>query len=204
MSTLRLLAALIAVCCTTTARADDLTSYAWSEPGMQWNVGVSLTMGLGTGAFRDGSTDAMAGKAVVWSSRALFGSHIPLGLEAAFAASTYAFNTTEGMRGSVDGQVTDLCAHWTVLPHSPLTPYAFLAIGWSRYKASEAVGVLGLSCSTEVPSLPYGGGLTYRTARGFVVDARATYRSISTSDSLERAGVALSSWEATASFGIEI
>jgi len=208
MSRTRSLAAVAVLLSAGVVQADtereDPYSYAWSEKGLQWKIGVMLTMGLGTGAFSDRSTNDMAGSAVVWSSRALFGSHIPLGLEAGFAASTWGFDTPEGTRGTVDGQTTDLALHWNVLPHSLITPYLFGGIGWQRYKASEAVGVLGLSRSTEMPGYPLGGGVSYRTERGFVADARATYRSIVTPESLDRLGFALSSWEATASIGVEL
>lgn len=186
-------------------------SYAWSEPRLASRIGIGAAIGVGFGQFTDDrATSALATEQLVWSFRATFGSHIPLGMEASYVGTLSNIDTPADDNARLLGSEVDAALRWNILPHYAWNPFLFGGVGWQRYDVTNAelsIADTGISDTDALAAFPVGAGISYRGTSGIVVDVRGTYRFASTSDLIvDGAGVNadLDSWEASAALGYEL
>jgi hypothetical protein len=152
-------------------------------------IGVSLQAGGGVTDFTGSTSRAETDTGGYWDVRAVFGTRSFLGAELAYVGSSRGLST-----GAVLGSNASLVSHGGEgtlrfqLPFASsdgllLEPFAFAGVGWSRYNFRNlSAGVT--SSSDSVGTVPVGGGLVVGY-RGFMVDARITYRPTASSSSPE-------------------
>lgn len=192
----------------------EATSYAWRDPAMKSEIGVSAIVGGGITGFtdkvmRDVMPDSVAW---LWNVRATIGSHIPIGLDVAYVGTGSSLKSlTGGTSATLIGTTVEAAARWNALPHYSWNPYAFAGVGWQRYDVTGATfskSDNGINDSDNSVVFPMGVGLAYRNANGLVIDAHGTFRASTNAGLvLESASstnyAPLHTWEASASVGYE-
>jgi len=192
----------------------EATSYAWRDPQMKTEIGVSVLAGGGVGGFtnrtmRDVTPDNVAG---LWNVRATFGSHIPVGLDVAYIGTGASLKSLAGTSSAtLVGSTFEGALRWNVLPHYAWNPYGFAGIGWQRYDVTGATfsrSDNGINDSDNSIVFPLGAGIAYRDASGFVADIHGVFR-VNANAGLVIEGTnssnfaPLHTWEASAAAGYE-
>jgi hypothetical protein len=141
--------------------------------------GIALLAG---GGVEDFASDAMTETTDVggnWDVRLAVGTKSPVAVEAAYTGSARqidALFTQED--ATLVGTGLEGNLRLNLLPLEQVTPYAFGGLGWRRY---DVVGEdftrasAGIADQDDLMELPFGGGIS-GSYRGFIVDARFTYR----------------------------
>lgn len=202
-----------------TAHADsserlEATSYAWRDPAMKSQYGISVLAGGGVGGFtnevmRDVMPDSVAG---LWNARATFGSHIPIGLDVAYIGTGGSLQSLTGSSSAtLVGTTVEGALRWNALPHFAWNPYAFAGVGWQRYDVTGATfskSDNGINDSDNSVVFPVGAGIAYRDTSGLVVDVHGAFRANTNAglvlEGAENSSFApMHSWEASAGIGYE-
>ncbi len=185
---------------------------AWNDPRLVTGVGVGITIGLGVGGFteegvRDNlDTDANA----AWSARAVFGTHIPLGVELGYNGTTVDLESSPGGTASLLGSTFEGGVRLNILPRGAANPYILAGLGWTHYNLRDETSVRadsGISDDDDVMVVPVGLGFSYRSADGITFDARGTMRVAGNSELITDATGShpdLHTWEATGNIGYEL
>lgn len=208
--------AILAICAPAAAFADEpgRFSYAWREPGLASEYGVSTILGGGITGFtdktmRDATTSNVGG---LWDLRVTLGSHTPIGLDLAYVGTAASLDALDqSQSGTLVGTSVEGCVRYNVLPHYAWNPYAFAGIGWQRYDVTGAAfttTATGMNDSDNAIVLPMGIGVAYRDKSGLVVDLRGTFRADTNSQLVleEMASpnyVPMHTWEASGAIGYE-
>jgi opacity protein-like surface antigen len=185
------------------------------EPDVPPTVyGIALSVGGGVANFTSSEMRANTDLAGVWDVRALIGSRSPIALEAAYVGSAQAIDARFGEENTATLIGTGLEGNVRVnlIPFEMLTPYAFAGLGYKRYDVSGAdfrTADTGIADNDTLLEVPLGAGLAYR-ARGFLADARFTYRMAMGEDLVipgdfegDRDAAGLDTWGVTARLGVE-
>lgn len=205
------------------AQADDYTrdegsdgsanySYAWSEPSMYSTIGIGFTLGGGIAGFtsqamRDNTNTSVSG---LWSARAAFGTHIPIGLEVGYNGTDVKLAPTDtNATGNLVGTNVEAALRYNILPHYKWNPYMFAGVGMQRYNITNAnfsQADTGFKDKANLAVYPMGVGVGYRDRSGFVADIRGTFR-VAQSSSLLREpsgqNADLHTWDAGGNLGYE-
>jgi hypothetical protein len=193
------------------AETPAYNSYAWHEPGMLSGIGVSAALGAGYGQFIDNQATSNLGTGqAAWSFRLAFGTHIPIGLEAAYVGTVSNLDPALDGGASLLGTDLETDLRWNILPHYKWNPFIFGGVGWQRYDITNldvSLADVGIADSDHLAIFPVGAGLSYRNHRGLVFDMRGTFRAAASSNMIvdttgDRAN--LDTWEASASLGYEM
>jgi hypothetical protein len=175
-------------------------------------VGVSLQAGGGVTNFTGSSARDVTNVGGYWDVRSVFGTRSFVGGEVAYVGSARGISTS-----SVFSNGTSLMGHGgeaTLRLQVPMAsstgvlvePFAFGGVGFSHYYLrNPSIGAV--TTSDDVGTIPVGVGLA-AGYRGFMVDARFTYRPTFNSDdtffgtgAVNNGG--LQSWTAGVSLGYE-
>jgi hypothetical protein len=196
---------------TVTVETPGRYSYAWTEPGLATGIGVGLQIGGGIAGFtsqtvRDTVTSNVEG---MWQARAVFGTHIPLGLEVAYIGTTVdikPLGTTQ--TGRLLGTEAEGALRFNILPHNNVNPYVFAGLGWQRYDVRNVnfnLSDTGVRDQDTLLVYPMGAGLGYRES-GIVADLRGTFRPATGADLVrdDTGGTAkMHTWDVSANLGYE-
>ena len=172
-------------------------------------LGMEATVGGGVTGFIDETPRNTATTGGLWEARLMFGSRLPLAVEAAYVGSAQNIDAL-GLAGNAvlvgNGAEGDLRLNLT---RSRVQPYLFGGIGWTHYQLSNMSNVSNTSSvldKDDIGTVPLGAGVAARLGRSFIVDIRGTYRA-TFNDNLFRAMSAnnnsLQSWGATGRLGFE-
>jgi len=166
-------------------------------------MGMSASIGGGVLGFTDASTNNNIDVGGGWEARLGVGTRSIVGVEAAYTGSASNINAlgldnsailvSNGLEGDVR---LNLAGYFAV------TPYVFGGVGWRRYDLTNAdFNTSDVNDQDDVMEIPVGAGIEYRY-RGFLFDARGTFRP-AFNDDLLGPGRELHTWAATGRLGFE-
>lgn len=150
------------------------------EEHVRSGIGISVQAGGGVTNFTLERARDTTGIGGFWEARAVLGTRRILGLEAAYVGSARELGAS-GLSNSAalvgHGVEAALRLNVPILVYGALVePFAFGGLGWTRYGlVSEGVNTSRIAGSDNVGVVPFGGGLAIGY-RGFIADARFTYR----------------------------
>jgi hypothetical protein len=171
-------------------------------------VGAGILVG---GGFQDFSRDnarSVTQGGGYWNARLIFGTRQFLGFEAAYVGSAQSISALGLSNDAVlvsNGAEGALRLNLPIMAREALIePFAFGGAGWSRFHiANSAVNTSSVATNDDVLQIPYGGGVAFGY-RGFMADARFTYRSTFYNDLLRGAGGGnLDNWSVGGQLGFE-
>jgi len=186
----------------------------WHEPSLESGIGVDFALGAGVSGFtskmmRDTITSPVSG---LWDARMSIGTHVPIGIDISYVGTAANVRTLGGTpNGTLVGATFEVALRYTVLPRAPVTPYLFGGAGWQRYDLNNvrlATADSGMQQADSILEIPMGAGVALRTANGFTVDARGTFRAQATDsnmvvDASSGGHAKLHTWEASTLLGYE-
>jgi hypothetical protein len=172
-------------------------------------LGMEATVGGGVTGFIDETPRNVATTGGSWEARLMFGSRLPLAVEAAYVGSAQSIDALGLANNAVlvgNGAEGDLRLN---LSRSRVQPYLFGGVGWTHYQLANMSNVSNTSSvlsTDDIGTVPLGAGVAARLGRSFIVDVRGTYRA-TFNDDLFRAMSAnnnsLQNWNATGRLGFE-
>jgi hypothetical protein len=170
-------------------------------------VGVGLLIGGGFQDFTNSRLKNATGDGGYWTARIIAGSREYVGMEAAYVGDARSItglglgNDSRLMSNGLEGNLRLNIP--IVRGASLLEPFGFVGIGWSHYTISQNnAAVSDFVSSDDVLTLPYGGGLEY-AYRGFMADARFTYKQTYYNNLTETTGGNLNNWGVGGQIGFE-
>ncbi|HET6149210.1 MAG TPA: hypothetical protein VFH68_16855 [Polyangia bacterium] len=170
-------------------------------------LGAGVLLGGGVQDFSRGNIRDMTRTGGFWSARLVAGTREYVGLEAAYIGSAQSISSLGLDNDAVlmsNGAEGALRLNLPIVRGAGLfEPFAFGGAGWSRFHvARTAVNTSDVASNDDVLSIPYGAGMAF-AYRGFMADARFTYRSTFYNDLLRTTGGSLDTWSAGAQLGFE-
>ncbi|MCX5747159.1 MAG: hypothetical protein NT062_32210 [Proteobacteria bacterium] len=194
------------------ADSNEASSYAWSDASLSSGYGVSTVLGGGVSGFTDATmrTATTSDVGGLWDLRVTIGSHTPIGVDLSYVGTAANIQSMTGMERTLVGSAFEGAVRYNVLPHSAVTPYAFVGIGYQRYDISGNTFTLSDTAMNQhdnVAIVPMGAGLSFRDA-GWVAELRGTFRAAASSEVvLDKVGgskfAPMHSWATTAALGYE-
>jgi hypothetical protein len=189
------------------AHAQQLTPGIAGRPGeehLRSRIGISIQGGGGVTDFTGSAGRAATNLGGSWDIRAVFGTRQILAAEAAYVGNARSLSTTSFAANNMDlignGVEGDFRLNAPLLVQGTLVePFAFVGAGWSHYYLTNIGNGLFSSTVDNVGTIPMGGGLAV-AYRGFLAEARFTYRSVYDEDGIvargNTGGLGLDSWNA--------
>ena len=170
-------------------------------------VGVGLLLGGGYDQYTNSNIRDTTGQGGFWNVRLIEGTRQFVGFEAAYigdaraltalGASTNARLISNGVEGVVRVNVP------VVRGYSLVEPFGFIGAGWQHYQiTNQNTALSDLTSKDDVLTMPFGGGLEY-AYRGFMADARFTYRETYFNNLTGRNGGDLNNWGVGGQIGFE-
>ena len=167
--------------------------------------GAAVLLGGGVGNFIDDGVDATTGLGGGWNLRLVSGTRMPVGFELGYVGDAHDvtgpgitdddFVLRSGLEGALRLQVP--IERGSAL----IEPFALVGIGWSQYSLlNESPDVTFMGNSDHQLVVPVGAGLA-ASYRGFMFDARFTYRLAADDEMFGAAD--MSGWNVGASLGAE-
>jgi hypothetical protein len=172
-------------------------------------LGMEATVGGGVTGFIDETPRNTATTGGSWEARLMFGSRLPLAVEAAYVGSAQSIDALGLANNAVlvgNGAEGDLRLNLT---RARIQPYLFGGIGWTHYQLTNMSNVANTSSvldKDDIGTVPLGAGVSARLGRAFILDVRGTYRATFNDDLFRAMSVnnnSLQSWGATGRLGFE-
>jgi len=191
------------------AFAQSYTQY--SEPGVRRGygppsgTGSTVMLGGGVMSFTGGAARSVAQGGGSWDLRLGWGSRRILGFEAAYIGSMNRL-TASGL--DPNAMLLGTGAEGALRLNIPVAyrdsliePFGFAGLGWTRFDVvNDDFNASAVSEKDHVMTVPVGAGLA-AAVRGFMVDARYTYRFVSREDLIGNTN--LDNWIISANIGSE-
>ena len=182
--------------------------------GLLTGFGTSVQVGGGVFGFTDsGTEDFMDPVGGSWTARLIFGTRMPLALEAAYigtanniAALGLDSDTvllSNGAEGALRWNIiSTLLGRNFRVAGGHIDPYVFGGIAYRHYQLiNDSFNTSSVRDHDNVGEVPFGGGLAWMIG-GFAVDLRGEYR-VAFSDNLVGTDNNLNNWNASARLGWE-
>jgi len=166
-----------------------------------------MLVGGGVQDFTRSSIRDMTGTGGYWNARLLFGSRRIVGFEAAYIGSAQSIDAL-GLSSNAtlvsNGAEGALRLNMPIVNRGSLMePFVFGGAGWSHYHiANSSTNASSVNSNDDILEVPYGAGFAMGY-RGFMADARFTYRSTFYNDLLKTTGGRLDNWSAGGQVGFE-
>jgi hypothetical protein len=180
-----------------------------TPPPAYWRapVGMAFLVGGGFQDFSNGTLRNMTGDGGYWNARVLSGTRQIIGVEAAYVGDA---RSISGLGLSSDARLMSNGLEGALRLNLPLAqgpsllePFAFVGLGWAHYQVSgNNAAISGIASSDDVMTVPFGAGLEL-AYRGFMADARFTYRRTYDNNLLGPGGGNLSNWGVGGLIGFE-
>jgi hypothetical protein len=171
-------------------------------------IGVGVMAGGGVQDFAWSNARSFTQTGGFWNARLIFGTRQFLGFEAAYVGSAQSISALGLSNDAVlvsNGAEGALRLNIPIMARASLVePFAFVGAGWSRFHVTNSsVNTSSVATNDDVLTIPYGGGLAFGY-RGFLADARFTYRSTFYNDLLRASGGGrLDNWSVGGQLGFE-
>src|SRR5262249_17473757 len=127
--------------------------------------------------FIDTNSRAVSGTGASWDARLMFGSQLPIAVEAAYVGSVQNIDALGLSRNAVlvgNGVEGTLRVN---LIRARIQPYLFGGAGWTPYQLANTSTVRSsVLAMDEIGTVPMGAGITARVVGALIFDVRATYR----------------------------
>ena len=137
----------------------------------------------------------------------MFGSRLPIAVEGAYVGSVQGIDALglstnsllvgNGVEGTLRINLTRM----------RVQPYLFGGVGWTHYQLSNtATNTSNVLGRDDIGTVPMGAGITARFGRGFIFDARGTYRATFDDQLMQGQSVndtSMQTWNATGRVGFE-
>ncbi len=170
-------------------------------------VGVGLLLGGGYDEYTNSSIRNATGSGGFWNVRLIEGTRQVVGFEAAYIGDARGLT---GLGFSNNARLVSNGAEGVVRVNVPVArgyslvePFGFIGVGWQHYQITNNNNALSdLAAKDDVLTMPFGGGLEY-AYRGFMADARFTYRETYFNNLTGRNGGDLNNWGVGAQIGFE-
>jgi hypothetical protein len=185
----------------------DNRDVGYGERGVVSRVGVGLLLGGGYQQFTNSGVRNTTGDGGYWNVRLVEGTRQYVGFEAAYVGdargmtglgfSNNARLISNGVEGAVRLNVP--------IPrrYSLVEPFGFVGVGWQHYQITNNNNALAdVTSKDDVLTLPFGAGLEF-AYRGFMADARFTYRETYYNNLLGPNGGDLNNWNVGGQVGFE-
>jgi len=191
------------------AFAQSYTQY--SEPGVRRGygppsgTGTTVMLGGGVMSFTGGAARSVAEGGGAWGLRLGWGTRTMLGFEAAYVGSMNQLTASgldpnamllgTGAEGALRLNIP------VAYRESLIEPFAFGGLGWTRFDViNDDFNASAVSEKDHVMTVPFGAGVA-AAVRGFIVDARYTYRLAYREDLIGNTN--LDNWIVSANMGSE-
>ena len=142
-------------------------------------MGIGVSIGGGVLGFTDEEARDLTDIGGSWEARVAFGTHLPVGLEAAYVGSAQPIEAeTLGIGDDIVlmGNGAELALRLQ-LPTFVVQPYALAGLGWMYYSLAGEEGNAGpLHGDDHVLTAPLGVGLSFRAPYGATFDVRGIWR----------------------------
>ena len=170
-------------------------------------IGVGLLVGGGFEDFVDSGIRNTTGTGGYWTARLVGGTRQFVGLEAAYvgdARGISGLGLSSSSRLVSNGLEGNLRLNIPIIQGpSLLEPFGFVGLGWSHYMVTNNNAALSdFTSRDDVMTLPFGGGLEF-AYRGFLADARFTYRQTYFNNLTQTVGGNLNNWGVGGQLGFE-
>jgi hypothetical protein len=170
-------------------------------------IGVGMLVGGGFEDFVNSGIRNSTGDGGYWTARVVAGTREFLGLEAAYVGDARGIS---GLGLSSDSRLVSNGLEGNLRVNIPIIqgpsliePFGFVGLGWSHYVVTNNNAALSdFTSRDDVMTLPFGGGLEF-AHRGFLADARFTYRQTYFNNLTETVGGTLNSWGVGGQIGFE-
>ena len=170
-------------------------------------LGIEATVGGGAIGFIDEGARNVANTGASWDARLMFGSRLPIAVEGAYVGSVQGIDALglstnsllvgNGVEGTLRINLTRM----------RVQPYLFGGVGWTHYQLSNtATNTSNVLGRDDIGTVPMGAGITARFGRGFIFDARGTYRATFDDQLMQGQSVndtSMQTWNATGRVGFE-
>jgi len=162
------------------AQLEPHISGAPGEEHIRSRIGVSIQGGGGVTDFTGSGERGATNIGGSWDIRAVFGTRQIVGIEAAYVGSAHGLSTGSAVVNNAtligNGVEGNLRLNAPFLVQGTLVePFGFVGAGWSHYYFTN--GYVAGANADNVGTIPMGGGLAL-AYRGFLAEARFTYRSV--------------------------
>ncbi len=187
--------------------ADRDSAYGYQPYTVASRVGVGLLLGGGYDQYTNSSIRNATGSGGFWNVRLIEGTRQVVGFEAAYIGDARGLT---GLGDSNNARLVSNGAEGVVRVNVPVArgyslvePFGFIGVGWQHYQITNNNNPLSdLTAKDDVLTMPFGGGLEY-AYRGFMADARFTYRETYFNNLTGRNGGDLNNWGVGAQIGFE-
>ena len=171
------------------------------------HVGVGFLAGGGFSDFVGNGIRNVTGDGGYWTARIVAGTRQYLGVEAAYvgdARGISGLGLSSSSRLISNGLEGNLRLNIPVVQGASLIePFGFVGVGWSRYMiTSNNAALSDFTSRDDILTMPFGGGLDF-AYRGFLADARFTYRETYFNNLTSTVGGNLNNWGVGGQIGFE-
>jgi len=194
----------------------DADEYGYDEDKsthLMSGFGTSVQVGGGAFGFTDNGTDDFMDVGGSWTARLVFGTRMPIALEAAYVGTANnisalgldddAFLLSNGAEANLRWNILSTLFRTSIDPgFGHIDPYVFGGIAYKRYSlTNDDFNTSSVNESDNVGEVPFGGGLAWMIG-GFAIDARGEYR-VAFSDDLLGENNELNNWNVSGRIGWE-
>jgi len=150
------------------------------EESMMQRLGLGVSIGGGVVGFVDEEARDLTDIGGSWEARLTFGTHLPVGLEAAYIGSAQAIESAAISPALNDdivllGNGAELALR-VQLPTFFVQPYALAGLGWTYYTLANEEETGPLDGNDHVLTPPLGVGVALRAPFGATFDVRGIYK----------------------------
>lgn len=179
----------------------------YHQPGVMSRVGVGLLLGGGYQQFTNNNLRNETSQGGYWNVRIVEGTRQFVGFEAAYVGDARGLT---GLGFSNDARLISNGLEGALRVNVPIVrglalvePFGFIGVGWQHYQVTNNNNSLAdITAKDDILTMPFGGGLEF-AYRGFMADARFTYRETYYNNLLGPNGGDLNNWNVGGQVGFE-
>jgi hypothetical protein len=180
---------------------------AYGAPAYAPHFGVAVLVGGGGQDFAGNQARSITSPGGFWNARLAIGTRQFVGAEAAYIGTAQSISALGLSNNAV---LISNGAEGVIRFNLPLVrgpslfePFIFGGAGWQRYHVSNtSTSSADIAGSDDIIEVPYGAGFAF-AYKGFMADARFTYRSTFDNNLLQTTGGRLDWWSAGGLVGFE-